>query len=67
MMMWWYFSERNRGENSRTSVLKESQVYEIRRRWDAGERNFHEEFNVGRSTVYSIGVRRTWKHLEEEK
>jgi len=57
-----------KGEESPTSKLTETQVYEIRRRWDAGERKFHEQYGVSLATIdNNIGSRRSWLHLPEEE
>ncbi len=56
-----------RGEKSRTSKLTDSQVYEVRARWDAGERKFGASYGVSDELIYSIGSRRAWTHLPEKK
>ena len=55
----------NHGENHSRSKLKKDQVLEIRRRLKEGEHppTLSQEFGVTKSTIASIGKRRTWKHI----
>lgn len=56
-----------RGEKQGKSVLKEHQVYEIRRRADSGEsvKKLAQEFGVKEAAVSAVKHRRTWRHLPE--
>ena len=47
--------------------LTEAQVYEIRRRADAGESatQLGKDFGIGQSHAHHIGSRRLWRHLPE--
>jgi NUMOD4 motif/HNH endonuclease len=56
-----------KGEESGASILTEAQVYEIRRRRDAGETcdSLAAAFGIDRTNAWSIGKRKTWKHLPE--
>ena len=49
------------------SKLVPEQVYEIRRRYDAGEGSFKiaKDFGITGQSVGAIGLRRSWKHLPE--
>ena len=55
----------DRGEQSGTSKLTETQVRDIKRRLADGERiiDVAEAFGVAVSTVHSIKSRRTWRHV----
>lgn len=57
----------NAGTKHPSARLTESQVYEIRRRYDAGETAvaIAADFPVGRRSVSDIGTRHTWSHLPE--
>jgi hypothetical protein len=54
------------GEKARTAKLTAALVIEIRRRWDAGERGFHAEFNITPGHLWTLGARKAWRHLGEE-
>jgi Mor family transcriptional regulator len=59
-----------KGEQIGTSVLTSDQVRDIRRRYRSGEsRQFElaKEYGVGRSAIYSIVHRVSWRHVEDEK
>lgn len=55
-----------KGENSRTAILTEEQVYMIRKKYFSSENlqsELAEEYGVSRSTIAGIIKRRKWKHL----
>jgi hypothetical protein len=56
------------GNQVPTSRLTETQVYEIRRRADAGEsyRPLSVEFDVSWNAIRLIALRRNWRHLKEQ-
>jgi hypothetical protein len=60
---------RTDGMHSRARKLTEEQVYEIRRMYDAGQRDEEhaQQFGICKSHFASIGRRRTWKSLPEKK
>ena len=57
-----------RGVAAGKSKLAPAQVYEIRRRYDAGEGSFviAKDFGITGQSVGAIGLRKSWKHLPEE-
>lgn len=57
---------RNHGEASGVARVSNGDVLEIRRAYDAGEATqvqLAERYRVGQSTISSIVLRRTWKHI----
>ena len=55
------------GEKHHLAKLTQNQVLEIRRRYDSGERACHiaAEFGVSDVAICCVGLRKTWKHIEE--
>ena len=56
-----------RGENHPDAKLNEAQVAEIRRRYQRGKvrhLSLAHEFGVSESTIGSVVLRRTWRHLD---
>ena len=45
--------------------LEDDQVREIRRRWDAGERGFEDEYGVSEQVIYRIGIRRRYAGVQD--
>lgn len=60
-------SQKLRGTGNAAAKLTETQVYEIRRRFDAGEvqQRIADDFGVRQTAVSSIGRRKSWSHLPE--
>lgn len=59
-------SEAKQGEKSRTAVLTEDQVMEIRRKYLpglVGTKQLGKEYSVGYSTIAGIVAGKTWKHI----
>lgn len=59
-------SEAKQGEKSRTAVLNEAQVLEIRRKYlpgIVGAKQLAKEYGVAHSTIAGIVTGRTWQHL----
>jgi hypothetical protein len=52
------------GERNKRHILREGQVREIRRRWQAGESRIDlaREFGVDWTTVYAV-LSWTWQHV----
>lgn len=57
-----------RGVAAGKAKLVPEQVYEIRRRYDAGEPSLQisKDFGVSAQSVGAIGLRKSWEHLPEE-
>lgn len=63
----WKSLWRVQGEKNPFRKLTDEQVYEIRRRIDAGEeaKDVAKDMPVSVAIVQKIGARTRWKHLEE--
>lgn len=59
-------SEAKQGEKSRTAVLTEAQVMEIRRKYlpgIVGTKQLAKEYGVGHTTIAGIVAGKTWQHI----
>jgi hypothetical protein len=58
----------NTGEKNPRAKLSESDIIEIRKRYDNNERpiDFYKTYNVSHSLIIQIGKRQIWTHIKDE-